>query len=101
MLITSWPAFPKLRPGLLQLGDAIETVSLVAGLHGSVRRQFGFEKLHRFTEEGGNGLMARFVVGFLAIHQPELGLSRNHAVETQCLLGLFAQGLRREALPDP
>ena len=38
---------------------------------------------------------------------PKLGqaswifLSRNHAVETQCLLGLFAQGLRREALPDP
>ena len=30
-----------------------------------------------------------------------LTLSRNHAVETQCLLGLFAQGLRREALPDP
>jgi hypothetical protein len=29
------------------------------------------------------------------------GLSRNHAIETQRLLGLFAQGLRREALPDP
>ena len=29
--------------------------------------------------------------------------SRNHAVETQCLLGLFAQGLRHEAhwLPKP
>ena len=27
-------------------------------------------------------------------------LSRNHAVETQRLLGLFAQGHRREALPD-
>jgi hypothetical protein len=30
-----------------------------------------------------------------------LDLGRNHAVETQCLPGLFAQGLRREALPDP
>jgi hypothetical protein len=30
-----------------------------------------------------------------------LRLSRNHAIETQRLLGLFAQGLRREALPDP
>ena len=30
-----------------------------------------------------------------------LALSHNHAIETQRLLGLFAQGLRREALPDP
>ena len=28
-------------------------------------------------------------------------LSRNHAIQTQCLPGLFAQGRRREALPDP